>query len=233
MARAREVLPTPGTSSISRWPSASRQTSGQADHLGLAPHRLLDVVAQGLGPLDESDQALVGCLLAHGAPVVVVEVVEVVDVVVVVVGWHGSVVVVVSASVVLVVDEVDEDEVVASSSWSGRWWWSSSPAGRAWWSRWWSARWWWWWSTEDGLVVVVVVVGHSGRVVVVLGWWSGAARWWWARADWSSWACGGFLAFLGARVALRAGRWGAALALRGWWVIGALRLLGVYLSMTG
>ena len=36
MALARLVLPTPGTSSMRRWPSASRQISGELDGLRLA-----------------------------------------------------------------------------------------------------------------------------------------------------------------------------------------------------
>ena len=42
-ALASIVLPTPGTSSISRWPSASSTVDRGADHVGLALDHLLDV----------------------------------------------------------------------------------------------------------------------------------------------------------------------------------------------
>ncbi len=45
-ACASEVLPTPGTSSMSTWPPASEAHHGEADHLGLAAQHAADVVLQ-------------------------------------------------------------------------------------------------------------------------------------------------------------------------------------------
>ena len=45
-AAASVVLPTPGTSSISRWPRASEPDDRQADDLGLADQRPGDAVFQ-------------------------------------------------------------------------------------------------------------------------------------------------------------------------------------------
>ena len=62
IALASEVLPTPGTSSISRWPSASRQTSAHPHDVGLAADERLDVpreVVESLGePVDPPGDSL-------------------------------------------------------------------------------------------------------------------------------------------------------------------------------
>ena len=52
-ALARLVLPTPGTSSISRWPSATRHDERELDHLGLALDDALDVASDPLEHVGE------------------------------------------------------------------------------------------------------------------------------------------------------------------------------------
>ena len=53
IALASVVLPMPGTSSISRWPSANRQVSARLDRLGLALEDRLDVGCHRVEPVGE------------------------------------------------------------------------------------------------------------------------------------------------------------------------------------
>ena len=59
-ALARLVLPTPGTSSISRWPSATRHEQRELDHLGLALDDALDVASD---PLEHVGEGRCGSLV--------------------------------------------------------------------------------------------------------------------------------------------------------------------------
>ena len=56
IALASIVLPTPGTSSISRWPSAIKRDQGQSDLVVLAADDLLDVVLERVELLGEGLQ---------------------------------------------------------------------------------------------------------------------------------------------------------------------------------